>query len=249
MPQKRKAPPRSAPPLPASPPTRTPPISPTRQPPSLERARYYAILDSGYVPAERWVETYGALVRGGAHLVQIRAKGEASAQRRSLLERILERRQDDPGRYPPLVLNDDLELCLDYPGLGLHVGQDDTPAEEARRRLGPERLLGLSTHSIAQARAAMALGPAVLSYFAVGPVFATPTKPDYDPVGLGLVREVAAARPALPFFCIGGVKRTNLARVLEAGARRVVTVSDVLQAPDPAAAAAETVRLLESGRR
>jgi thiamine-phosphate pyrophosphorylase len=132
------------------------------------------------------------------------------------------------------VINDDVELCARTPDAGLHLGQDDMPPDEARRRIGPERMLGLSTHSWEQARAAMELPAGVLSYFCVGPLFATPTKPDYTPVGLDLVRRVAGARPALPWFVIGGIKRTNLQSVLDAGAHRVVVVSDVLQAPDPA---------------
>lgn len=207
----------------------------------LHAARFYAILDTSYVPLERWVETARALLRGGADLVQVRAKRESHPERRRLLEAILP--LFAPGavvdRPPPLVINDDLQLALSAPGLGLHVGQDDLPATAARRALGPGRLLGLSTHSLEQARAAIDLGGDVLSYFAVGPVFATGTKPDYVPVGLGLVREVAALAPTLPFFCIGGIKRTNVAAVRAAGARRVVVVSDVLLAPDPAAAVRE----------
>jgi thiamine-phosphate pyrophosphorylase len=207
----------------------------------LQAARFYAILDSGYVPSERWVQTARGLLHGGADLVQLRAKQETPEQRRRLLEAILPLFR--PGAVvatpPPLVINDDLQLALAAPGLGLHVGQEDMPAPEARRALGPDRILGLSTHSLAQAQHAITLGPAILSYFAVGPVFPTGTKPDYTPVGLGLVREVAALAPTLPFFCIGGITRANLAEVRAAGARRVVAVSDVLLAPDPAAAVRE----------
>jgi thiamine-phosphate pyrophosphorylase len=136
----------------------------------------------------------------------------------------------------PLVCNDDLEAARAVPGTGLHVGQDDVDARTARAALGPERILGLSTHSLEQARAAIARAD-VLSYFAVGPVFATATKPDYPAVGLELVRAVAALRPPLPWFCIGGINRTNVALVRAAGARAVVAVSDVLCAADPEAAA------------
>src|SRR5690606_33960164 len=142
----------------------------------------------------------------------------------------------------PLIINDDIDLCLQHPGLGLHIGQDDLPAREARERLGPDRILGLSTHSIDQAKAAIALGPDILTYFAVGPVFATATKPDYIPVGLPLVKEVAVRNPPLPFFCIGGITRENISSVRSAGARRVVIVSDVLTAADTAAAVRDVTR-------
>ena len=204
---------------------------------ALRSARFYAILDTGYVQPARWTAVCRALLLGGADIVQLRAKRETSAQRRALLEEILP--LFAPGAVvaapPPLVINDDIALALAYPGLGLHVGQDDLAPALARSRLGPDRILGLSTHSPAQAAAAQALPAGTLDYFAVGPVFATPTKPDYEPVGLELVRHVAATCPALPWFCIGGIKRANLPAVLTAGASRVVVVSEVLCASDPSA--------------
>lgn len=203
----------------------------------LHSARFYAILDSGYVPRDRWVAVCRALLLGGADLIQLRAKRETPTARRALLEAILP--LFVPGAVvaapPPLIVNDDLALALAYPGLGLHVGQDDLAPSLARERLGPGRLLGLSTHSPEQARAAQALPVGTLDYFAVGPVFATPTKPDYTPVGLELVRHVATTHPVLPWFCIGGIKRDNLASVIAAGGTRVVVVSEVLNATDPAA--------------
>ncbi len=224
-----------------------------KPPPSHEHgpladAFFYAILDTGYVTPENWLSKYDALVAGGASLVQIRAKRESPAQRADLLQRILDHRAALPpaARRPPLVVNDDIELCLRHPALGLHVGQDDLPAPEARRQLGPERLLGLSTHSPQQALDAIALGPTVLSYFAVGPIFATQTKPDYAPVGLELARFVAEQRPNLPFYCIGGIHRGNIPQVRATGATRIVTVSDVLLAPDTAAAVRQSLDLLQS---
>jgi thiamine-phosphate pyrophosphorylase len=207
---------------------------------SLAHARFYAILDTGYVNPERWVATCEALVAGGADLVQIRAKRETPAQREALLTAVLpvfaRARRDRPHHVPALIVNDDLDLSLRHPGVGLHVGQDDTPTHLARSALGPNRLLGLSTHSLEQASAALSLEPGVLDYFAVGPVFATQTKPDYRPVGLDLVARVAALQPRLPWFAIGGIHRGNTHEVVAAGARRIVVVSDVLGATDPAAA-------------
>lgn len=210
----------------------------------LRHARYYGILDSGYVKPGDWIAKYDDLVAGGAHIVQIRAKSESPRQRERLLDLVLERRAARQGRQPHLVVNDDIELCLKALGIGLHVGQHDIPAQEARARLGPDRILGLSTHTPQQAQAAIALGTETLSYFAVGPVFATQTKPDYTPVGLELVRFVSAQKPQLPFFCIGGINRGNIRQVIAAGATRVVTVSDALCAEDTAQAVAETIALL-----
>lgn len=193
-------------------------------------ARFYAILDTGYAPVERLAEICRAVLAGGADVVQLRAKAATTEQRIALLQEL------EPvctAAHVPLICNDDLAAALEVPNVGLHIGQDDFPAREARAALGPGRALGLSTHSLAQAQSALALGR-VLTYFATGPVFATPTKPDYAAVGLELVQAVAAINPSLPWFCIGGIQRQNVGQVRAAGARAVVAVSEVLLAPDPA---------------
>lgn len=197
--------------------------------------RVYGILDSGYVAPQDWVTKCQALLDGGADIIQLRAKGTTRPQRRQLLESILPLFALSP---TPLVLNDDWELALEYDHIGVHVGQDDTPVAEVRSALGPDRVLGLSTHSPAQADAAMAIAEQ-LTYFAVGPVFATQTKPDYTPVGLELVSYVAGRKPSLPWFCIGGVSRTNAKQVIAAGAEALVAVSDLLCAENTATAVQE----------
>ncbi len=208
--------------------------------------QFYGILDTGYVSQTDWIQKYNALVNGGAGLIQIRAKRESRPLRESLLNQILEVRDKNAENHPPLIVNDDLELAARYPDVGLHIGQDDTPPKIARARLGPDRIIGLSTHCVDQATAAMELPEDTIDYFAVGPVFATQTKPDYAPVGLELVKWVASQSPRVPFFCIGGINRENAALVAEAGGNRVVTVSDVLQAEDTAAAVIDTIRALGS---
>lgn len=213
----------------------------------LKRVAFYGILDSGYVSKSDWISKFQALARGGAGLIQVRAKKETADERRELLELAIEANESLLEEYRrPIIMNDDLELCLQYPNIGLHVGQDDTPAREARQRLGPDRILGLSTHSIAQAQAAMDLGSQVLSYFAVGPVFATQTKPDYEPVGLELVQWVVEQKPKLPFFCIGGINRGNIDQIRTSGASRIVTVSDVLSDMDTLTAVSDSIKALSN---
>ncbi|KAF0094199.1 MAG: thiamine-phosphate pyrophosphorylase [Puniceicoccaceae bacterium 5H] len=202
----------------------------------LHAALFYGILDTGYVSDHAWEDKCRALIDGGADIIQLRAKHETPDQRRTLLERILPLFEHID---TPLVINDHLELALAYPRLGLHLGQDDMSVAEARKQLGPDRVLGLSTHSPQQAADAMLLHGQHLNYFAVGPVYATPTKPTYEPVGLELVRHVAALQAPLPWFAIGGVNRQTIAEVKAAGAPRVVVVSDVLKASDTAAAVRE----------
>lgn len=198
-------------------------------------ARFYAILDTGYAPSERLADLCRAVLAGGAEVVQLRAKTATTAQRVALLRELAPLCTT---ANVPLIGNDDLAAVLAVPGVGLHIGQDDLSPLAARAALGPDRALGLSTHSLAQAQAALALGD-VLTYFATGPVFATQTKPDYPAVGLELVRMVAKLHPALPWFCIGGIHRGNAAQVRAAGARAIVAVSDVLLSPDPAAVVRE----------
>lgn len=206
-------------------------------PVSLFPGGFYGILDTGYVSEENWVAKGRALLDGGASLLQVRAKGKSLARVMELARAILPLTRE---RGIPLIINDHLEVALALPDAGLHVGQDDLCPVQARQRLGPDRILGLSTHSTAQMEQALALSHC-LSYFAVGPVFPTGTKPDYQPVGLELVRQTAIRSPSIPFFAIGGIHRQNVSKVIEAGATGVVAVSDPLLDPDTATATAAFV--------
>jgi thiamine-phosphate pyrophosphorylase len=117
----------------------------------------------------------------------------------------------------------------------VHVGQEDEAIESVRRIVGPDVLVGVSTHSPEQVAAA--LGSDV-DYFAVGPVHETPTKPGRPAVGLELVRHAAGIAGERPFFAIGGIDPGNVAEVVAAGAERVVVVRAIRDAADPQAAAA-----------
>jgi thiamine-phosphate pyrophosphorylase len=126
----------------------------------------------------------------------------------------------------PLIVNDHAEIARRVPVEGVHVGQDDDSIEIVRQRASRDILIGKSTHSLAQARAAQGEGA---DYIGFGPIFATPTKPDYAPIGLEDIRRVHA-EVNLPIFCIGGINIDNLQSVIDAGAKRVVMVSALLQA-------------------
>ncbi len=137
------------------------------------------------------------------------------------------------------VLNDRPDLVEAAGADGVHVGQDDTPVPEARAAVGDERVVGLSTHSVAQADAAEGV-----DYFAVGPVHATPTKEGRPAIGLDPVRHAAATARA-PWFAIGGIDTDTLPEVLDAGARRVVVVRAIAEADDPGAAARALREMLD----
>ncbi|MDQ8187287.1 thiamine phosphate synthase [Pelagicoccus sp. SDUM812002] len=209
----------------------------------LEHAIFYGILDARYVTPEKWTEKYDALVSGGASIIQLRAKDCSQKDRFRLTEQILEKRAASLAKQPPLVINVDIETALRYPDLGLHASQEDQYPMDARERLGPNRLLGVSVHSREQADEILQLSDGIIDYFSVGPVFASPTKPYSAPIGLELIEYIASKSPKLPFFCIGGINRKNIREVKAAGASNFVTVSDVLQADDTESAVRETIQL------
>jgi len=199
--------------------------------PTPANPKLYAILDLGYVPEANAAATAAELLAGGSDLLQLRAKHQDLATIRRVALQLLPLCR---AAGVPFILNDHPALAAELGADGVHLGQDDGPLATARSALGPDKIIGRSTHSLAQARAALAEG---FDYIGFGPLFATPTKPGRPAIGLheiaAMQREVGALIPA---FCIGGIKRANLTSVLAAGARRVVIVSELLQAPDVAAA-------------
>ncbi|HEY1582924.1 MAG TPA: thiamine phosphate synthase [Chthoniobacterales bacterium] len=205
---------------------------------ALARARLYAILDLGYVALERAAEVAAALLKGGADLLQLRGKEQSIDELKALAEK-LHRLTSAAG--VPLIVNDHPEIARDVSVEGLHLGQDDLPIAAARAVVRRKCLIGKSTHSLAQATAAVEEGA---DYIGFGPLFATPTKPAYQPVGTSEIRRLHEL-VQLPIFCIGGVKLQNLPAVLSAGARRVVIVSGLLQSADIAAVTRAAKQLLE----
>jgi thiamine-phosphate pyrophosphorylase len=139
------------------------------------------------------------------------------------------------------VLNDRPDLAVAAAADGVHVGQDDESVARAREQVGPELLIGLSTHSREQLAAALETDA---DYVCVGPVYATPTKPDYPAVGLDLVRHAAGVADR-PWFAIGGIDGKNVTEVAAAGAPRIVVVRAIRDAAEPRAAAAGLRAALE----
>jgi len=128
----------------------------------------------------------------------------------------------------PLIANDHARIAQRVDVQGVHVGQDDESIEAVRAQAERPIIVGKSTHSVEQARAAEREGA---DYLGLGPIFPTPTKPDYPPIGVSQIHEVRN-RVSVPIFCIGGIKFENLGQVLSAGAKGVVIVSGLLQAND-----------------
>jgi len=219
---------------------------------SLADCRLYAFVDTAWLRGRAPELVAQQLCDGGADLIQLRAKKSTPEEIRRMAETILPiTRQANVG----LVINDYLEIARELGAELCHLGQEDffdagnphnsqlkkgrngastgAPGERAL----PEVRIGLSTHSPAQAKRALAAGPA---YIAIGPVYATGTKPTAKPVTLDYVRWAAAPDNGVnaPWFAIGGINLKNLGDVLAAGARRVCVVSAILNAPDVAQACA-----------
>jgi thiamine-phosphate pyrophosphorylase len=204
---------------------------------NLHAAKLYAILDTGYANPADWQRLASELIKGGAGVLQIRAKGAADADLAVWARAVLS--VSAPAGVP-LMINDHPAVTVSVGADGCHVGQDDLPVAEVRKIIGVEKVVGKSTHSLAQAVAAQDEGA---DYIGFGPIFATPTKPDYQPIGAADLQRMAA-RVHLPHFCIGGVKLENVAALQARGAQRVVIVSGLLPAADPTAYAREVCRLL-----
>jgi thiamine-phosphate pyrophosphorylase len=141
--------------------------------------------------------------------------------------------------------NDDPHLAAELRADGVHVGQDDISPAEARQILGPEAIIGLSTHSREQIEAATAHP---VDYISVGPIWETPTKEGRPGTGLELIRD-AATTAQVPWFAIGGIDAGNVAEVVEAGARRVCVVRAIRDADDPGEAAEALVAPVEAAAK
>lgn len=170
-----------------------------------------------------------AVLAAGVDLVQLRDK-HAARDAQAEASAVIRRAAHAHGAL--FVLNDDPALAAEVDADGVHVGQEDAPVAEARAAVGPDRLVGRSTHSREQA--AEALGTDA-DYLSIGPVHATPTKEGRPPIGLEPVREVAAIADR-PWFVTGAMAEGTIPETAEAGARRFVVVRAVTEAADPAAA-------------
>jgi thiamine-phosphate pyrophosphorylase len=181
-----------------------------------------------------------AALRGGVDIVQLRMK---QAPDSAVLAAARRFRQICERHGALFILNDRPDLAALVDADGVHVGQDDVSLTEARRAVGPERLLGLSTHSPPQVDASDGA-----DYIGVGPVYATPTKPGRPAVGVELVR-YAAEHATVPFFAIGGIGVEQAPAVRGAGAERIAVVRALTGSSDPEAAARRLRRELRAEER
>jgi thiamine-phosphate pyrophosphorylase len=191
----------------------------------LRRARLYLVVEAAAEPV------LGPALRGGVDMVQLRDKDAGDEE---LLRAAARFRTICEEHGALFWLNDRPDLALEAGADGVHVGQDDKPVDEVRSLVGPDVLIGLSTHSPAQFDAALRSGADQLS---VGPVWETPTKAGRPAAGLEYVRYAAEHGGDVPWFAIGGIDLDNVGEVVAAGARRVVVVRAIRDADRPEQAA------------
>ncbi len=204
---------------------------------ALALPRLYAILDPEVAAGRAPEEALRALLDGGAAMIQLRAKSLAP---RDFLELARLARAETRARGCRLIVNDRADVALACDADGVHLGQDDLPLAAARKIMGA-KIVGVSTHDVAQAREAEGGGA---DYIGFGPMFGTRTKDTgYAARGIEMLGEIRAA-VSLPIVAIGGITEENAPRVWRAGADSVAIISDILQAAD---IAAKTRRLVANG--
>ena len=172
----------------------------------------------------------GKIIDGGVDLIQLRAK---DLEARALLEAAARCQAVCADRGVPFIMNDRPDLALELGADGVHVGQDDAPVALCRRILGPDAIVGLSTHASAELAEALAED---VTYLSAGPVVATPTKPGRPGTGTGYVTSAVRASP-WPVWVTGGVDPDSVGELVDAGASHFVVVRWLVDAEDPEAAA------------
>jgi len=188
---------------------------------SSESASFlYAITDPGLSHLSHF-DLVKVLAEHGVRWIQIREKRTGRMSFDEAVRSIEFARQ----RGARIIVNDRVDLALASDADGVHLGEDDLPPEEARKILGKEKIIGLSTHSVAEAVSAAMKD---VDYIAIGPVFQTSTKKlQYEPLGLGAISE-ARKQIVKPIIAIGGIKLRNVADVIGSGADAVAVISDLL---------------------
>jgi thiamine-phosphate pyrophosphorylase len=203
--------------------------------------RLYVILDAGML-TEPAGELTRKLTDAGVKLLQYRAKDAAARELWTESRAIGEVARRANCTF---IVNDRPDVAYLAGADGVHVGQDDLDVEQARKVIGPDRWVGVSTHNLEQFAKAVASSA---DYIAVGPIFQTTSKVNPDPVvGTHLLRRVRALTEK-PIVAIGGITLDRAAEVLEAGADSVAVISDIVKSKDPAAMAREFIRRLDSAK-
>jgi thiamine-phosphate pyrophosphorylase len=201
----------------------------------------YVILDRGAAGGRDLPALLDAVLKGGCRVVQLREKTMPLSELYPVALGLRRRCREAGCTF---IVNDRVDLALALAADGVHVGQEDLPAREARQLLRPGMILGVSTHDEEQARRARDDGA---DYVAVGSMFPTGSKPGFRLVGADLLRRVRPEIP-VPLVAIGGITVDNVAEVVRAGADGIAVISAVCAAPDPETAARRFIEAIRSAR-
>ena len=203
-------------------------------------AGIYALTSELHSQGRSNIEVASEILASGVPILQYREKGKKV---RKMYEECLVLRAMTQQYSALFIINDHLDLALAVGADGVHIGQDDLPLSKVRELVGPNLIIGVSTHSPAQAWAAVNGGA---DYIGVGPLFATNTKTDVcDPVGLDYL-DYIVKNIKIPFVAIGGIKEHNLAKVIRTGARTVALVTEIVGDPDIAGKIKRLQRLMDT---
>lgn len=202
----------------------------------------YVLTDPNLRPDRSAEDTMQAALAGGASIVQLRDKHLLTPQLVALVQRLGTIAREAKSLF---IVNDRVDVALASGADGVHLGPDDMTPADARRLLGPDKLVGISVATVGEAKAAAPYA----SYFGVGAIFGSKTKLDAgEPIGVERIREIKAAFPDIPIVAIGGINADNIGEVAGAGADAAAVVSAVVAAPDMEAATRELVARFEAGK-
>lgn len=210
----------------------------------LNNARLYLVTNrktsTDYLSDINFLNVIEKAIEGGIDIIQLREKEE---KENKILELAKEIKKLIANTETLFIINDRLDIALACDSDGVHLGQDDMPVEKARKITPDGFIIGLSTHNLEQGQiASKLLQP---DYIAIGPVFQTPTKPDYKAAGLEYVKWASNNITDIPWFAIGGIDNTNIDKVVDAGAKRVAVVRAIMNSRDPLKATKQLVEMLK----
>ena len=192
----------------------------------LKKSHLYVLIDKEVLRTRGSVfNTVNKIKDLGIDIIQLRDK---TSDKTTILKNAYALRELLSNTKTIFIVNDYLDIAKIVDSDGIHLGQGDVPIEIARVLLGEDKIIGISCHNLKQAIIAQNKGA---DYISIGPVFSTATKPDYKPVGLGLIRK-ASKKIKIPFFAIGGINQKNINQVLSAQAKRVAICRAIWQAKD-----------------
>ncbi|ADC50856.1 thiamine phosphate pyrophosphorylase [Alkalihalophilus pseudofirmus OF4] len=201
--------------------------------------KLYAITGEEFHQGRDLIEVMEEAILGGVDIIQLRDK---KSKKIDVLKKAQALRELTKKHDVTFIVNDHIDVALAVDADGIHVGQDDLPLAEARKVMGPDKIIGISTHKIEEARAAEAGGA---DYIGVGPIFETKSKEDVvDPVTTQYIQQVAN-EIKIPFVAIGGIKLHNVDQVLAAGATRVCMISEIVGAEDVKGTCEKFIKILK----